>query len=177
MLEYTRIMVVDDNRSMLVLVRALLRGFGCRDVIEATDAAEAFEAMRSSQIDLLITDMAMRPLDGAEFARLVRTASDSPNPYVPIIMMTGHSDRHHVAAARDAGVNSFLVKPISARTLYAHINKAAQDKRGFVKTRTYFGPDRRVKTDADFKGPRRRADDHSLAFDLDSVASRPAKGF
>jgi two-component system, chemotaxis family, chemotaxis protein CheY len=177
MLEHARIMVVDDNRAMLVLVRALLRGFGCRDVIEVTDAADAFEAMRNSQVDLLITDMAMRPIDGAEFARLVRTGSDSPNPYVPIIMMTGHSDRHHVAAARDAGVNSFLVKPISARTLYAHISKAAQDKRGFVKTRSYFGPDRRVKTDEAYKGPRRRALDAGGVFDLDSVPVGKAKGF
>jgi two-component system, chemotaxis family, chemotaxis protein CheY len=171
-LEHSRILVVDDNRTMLVLVRALLRGFGFRDVVEVTDPAEAFEVMKNSQIDLIITDMAMQPIDGAEFTRLVRTATDSPNPYVPIIMMTGHSDRVHVGVARDAGVNSFLVKPISARSLFAHIYNASQDKRGFVRTKTYFGPDRRVKRDVNYRGRLRRTTDlEADSFDLDMVES------
>jgi two-component system, chemotaxis family, chemotaxis protein CheY len=107
----------------------------------------------------------------------VRTASDSPNPYVPIIMMTGHSDRTHVGVARDAGVNSFLVKPISAKSLFAHIVNASQDKRSFVRTKSYFGPDRRVKKDANYRGRLRRAGDLAQdSFDLDMVEA-PGRRF
>ncbi len=172
MLDTIRVLVVDDNRAMLLLVRTLLRGFGVRNVVEATDPAEALAVMKSAAFDLIITDLSMKPIDGAEFVRHIRTCKDSANPYVPIIMMTGHSDRASVALARDAGVNSFLVKPISARTLYLHVHKASQDERGFIKTRTYFGPDRRVKNGSDYTGPgRRAADSEGGLLDLDDVLS------
>jgi CheY-like chemotaxis protein len=173
-LDNIRVLVVDDNRAMLLLVRTLLRGFGIRNVVEAIDPAEALSFMKNAAFDLIITDLSMKPIDGAEFARHVRTSKDSANPYVPIIMMTGHSDRTSVALARDAGVNSFLVKPISARTLYLHVNKASQDERGFVRTRTYFGPDRRIKDDQGYTGPRRRAADGML--NLDEVAGTALRG-
>ncbi len=177
MLDTIRVLVVDDNRAMLMLVRTLLRGFGIRSVVEATDPAEALAAMKNAAFELIITDLSMKPIDGAEFVRHVRTSKDSANPYVPIIMMTGHSDRSSVALARDAGVNSFLVKPISARTLYLHVNKACQDDRGYIKTRTYFGPDRRVKESDTYSGPRRReADGDDGMLDLDEVASAGLKG-
>ena len=68
--------------------------------------------------DVLIVDWHMEPLDGLDFVRLVRTAKDSANSYVPIIMLTGYTEYRRVTDARDAGVNEFLAKPISAGALY-----------------------------------------------------------
>ena len=69
------------------------------------------------QVDIAIVDFNMFPLDGVEFTRLVRNSPDSANPYLPIIMMTGHSGKQRVYEARDAGVTEFLAKPITAKGL------------------------------------------------------------
>lgn len=163
-------LIVDDNRQMRLLVRSLLRALGMPRVYEAGDATEGFEVLRSVPIDLVITDLAMTPLDGIELTQMLRRAADSPNPYVTIIMLTGHSERAKVAAARDAGVSSFLVKPLSAKKLLDHINACMSDPRPFVRSTTYFGPDRRISADPRYVGPRRRANDGvSDDFDLDNV--------
>ena len=92
---------------------------------------------------MIIADWHMEPLDGLDFVRLVRTAKDSPNPYVPIIMLTGHTEYQRVCEARDAGVNEFLAKPISAKALYMRFASIIDNPRPFIRTKTYFGPDRR----------------------------------
>jgi CheY-like chemotaxis protein len=164
-----QLLVVDDNRNMRLLCRTLLRGFGIRNVFEAADPVEAFEVLRHAPIDIVVTDCLMQPIDGIEFTRLLRTSKDSPNPYVPIVMMTGHSERSRVAAARDAGVHTFLVKPIAARNLIEHVMAAIQDERSFVRTRTYFGPDRRIGRAKDTGEHRRRHTDSPDDLDLDSI--------
>ena len=93
--------------------------------------------------DVLIVDWHMQPLDGLDFVRLVRTASDSPNPYVPIIMLTGYTEYARVVEARDAGINEFLAKPISAKSLYLRFAAIIDNPRPFIRTKKYFGPDRR----------------------------------
>ncbi len=101
----------------------------------------------------------MEPLDGLDFVRLVRTAKDSANPYVPIIMLTGYTEYRRVVEARDAGVNEFLAKPISARALYQRFASIIDNPRSFIKTKNYFGPDRRRQNLSAPRGvPERRKD-------------------
>src|SRR3954469_21297054 len=109
------ILVVDDNHHMRLLIMEILRAIGIRDAHEASDGAEALNQMRQRRIDLVITDIAMQPIDGVDFVRLLRNSNDSPNPTVPVIMITGHSTQSKVVEARDAGVNEFLVKPVTAK--------------------------------------------------------------
>jgi CheY-like chemotaxis protein len=164
------ILVTDDNRQMRALVRSMLKAFGFRRIIEADNPGEAFEIMRVQPIDLVLTDLAMKPINGVEFARMLRMSPESTNPFVSIIMMTGHSDRVRVGLARDAGVNSFLVKPVSAHAMLTHINKVVNDTRPFVRCSTYFGPDRRVAADPHYRGELRRSTDGAGAdFDLDRL--------
>ena len=73
----------------------------------------------------------------------MRNATSSPNPYIPIIMVTGHTERHRVEAARDAGVTEILAKPITAQNLFSRIGEIVDHPRPFVKSVDYFGPDRR----------------------------------
>lgn len=145
-IERLNFLIVDDNKHMTMLVKNLIHALGSRNVSEANDAAEAFTELTHFPADIIIVDYQMQPLDGLDFVRLVRTGSDSPNPYVPIIMLTGHTEMSKVLNARDAGVNEFLAKPISATSLYARIQKIISQPREFVKTRTFFGPDRRRVT-------------------------------
>jgi DNA-binding response OmpR family regulator len=87
---------------------------------------------------------------------MIRQPGANANPYVPIIMMTGHSEKKRVTAARDAGVTEFLAKPISAKALHQRILNIVANPRPFIKTKTYFGPDRRRSVSSSYSGPERR---------------------
>lgn len=152
-LERLHVLVVDDNPHMRAIVVAILRGAGFGNIKEASDGAHALEEMRSSVADIVIVDLNMSPIDGLEFTHMMRTAPDSPSPFVPIIMMTGHTERSKVMAARDAGINEFVAKPISAKTLLDRIVAIIDRPRSFVRTKTYSGPCRRRGKAKDFSGP------------------------
>ena len=152
------ILIVDDNQHMRGILKELLRAAGVSDIKEASDPLEAFEYMKSSLIDLLLVDLSMPLMDGVEFTRMVRTNENSPNHFLPIIMITGHSERSRVNAARDAGVNEFLVKPVTAKGLMERLSLIVNRPRNFVKSKQYFGPDRRRRADPNFSGEERRKD-------------------
>jgi CheY-like chemotaxis protein len=150
-------LVVDDNANMVQIVKTILKNFGVIHVYEAKDVAEAFSLVRQYAIDLVFLDYNLGFMDGVEFVKLMRTASDSPNPYLPIIMLTAYTEHHRVTTARDAGVTEFCAKPITAIEIYRKIVEVIERPRSFVRTNTYFGPDRR-RHDDEFKGPEKRRD-------------------
>jgi DNA-binding response OmpR family regulator len=101
----------------------------------------------------------MKPMDGLEFTREIRLSKRSINPFMPIIMITGHTEKHRVEAARDAGVTEFLAKPITPHSLYSRLAEIVERPRAFVRSESYFGPDRRRKALEHYAGPWRRHDD------------------
>ena len=106
----------------------------------------------------------MEVLDGVEFVQLIRNSSDSANRYVPIIMLTAHSERSRVLAARDVGVNEFCCKPVTALELHRKVANIVNHPRPFIKTQAYFGPDRRRRQDPKYVGAERRVgwnEDHT----------------
>jgi two-component system chemotaxis response regulator CheY len=155
-LERLRVLIVDDNHHMVNIVKTILRGFGVKRFYEAKDAAEAFDVVKNEAIDFIVVDYLMDLLDGTDFVRLVRTADDSPNPYVPVIMLTAYSERSKVEAARDAGVTEFCAKPVTATELYRKVVAVIEHPRPFIRTPHFFGPDRRRRDDSNYKGPERR---------------------
>lgn len=158
-LETLRVILIDDNPHMRAIVTTLLDGFGVKTVREVCDGGEGLEALRIWPADLAIVDFKMAPMDGVEFTRQVRNAPDSRNPYLPVIMMTGHSVRTRVEDARDAGVTEFVVKPVTAKTLMERIYSVIYRPRPFMRTHSYFGPDRRRRSDPSYNGPWRRSGD------------------
>ena len=162
--ENLKVLIVEDNQHMRSLLRSLLNALGIREVHEAANGQAALDVMRDKKCDLILSDLSMKPMDGIEFTREVRTSARSANPFVPIIMVTGHTERHLVEAARDAGVNEFLAKPITAHSVYSRIAEIVERPRAFVRCEAYFGPDRRRKGPDNYAGPWRRHDDfHDLA--------------
>ena len=157
--ETLRALIVEDNAHMRSLLRALLNSVGIREIAEAASGQSALALLRERKSDLVLSDLAMKPMDGLEFTRQVRNHEHSPNPFVPIIMITGHTEKHRVMAARDAGVTEFLAKPITAQSLFTRIAEIVERPRAFVRTEGYFGPDRRRKTLESYAGPWRRHDD------------------
>lgn len=158
-LENVSVLIVDDNTHMINIVKTILRGFGIKMFFEATDAAEAFDIVRTDGPDVIIVDYQMDLLDGTDFARLVRTGEDIIDPFVPIIMLSAHSERKRVLSARDAGITEFYCKPVTAEDLYKKFCSIVNSPRQFVKTSTYFGPDRRRHNDKNYKGVLRRKTD------------------
>lgn len=150
------VLVIDDNMHMRKIVRALLMAFGVRRVQEAEDGASGLEVFEQMGPDIIITDWVMPIIDGIEMVQMIRRPDSSANPFVPIIMLTGHAEKRRVMEARDAGVHEFLCKPISARSLYLRLYSVIAHPRPFVKTTTYFGPDRRRFANPLYKGSERR---------------------
>ena len=134
------------------LVSTILSSLG----VKATATADrAFGLLFDFEADIIICDLRMDPQDGIEFTRMVRTHDDSPNCYVPIIMLTGHSEKSAVVQARETGVHEFLAKAVSAKKLYGKIRSLIKNPRAFIRTEDYFGPDRR-RQDPKYDGPERR---------------------
>ncbi|MGZ9100249.1 MAG: response regulator [Brevundimonas sp.] len=158
-LQSLQVLLVDDNQHMRAITSAVLQSAGVTKLREASDGAAALEMLRNHAVDLVIVDFNMFPLDGVEFTRLVRNSPDTTNPYLPIIMMTGHSEKARVYEARDAGVTEFVVKPITAKAILDRIQAVIFRPRPFVKTDGYFGPDRRRTTASNYRGPLRRRSD------------------
>jgi len=157
---YLKVLVVEDNPHMRALLRSLLLALGIRQVIEAENGQQAISLLRENQPDLILTDLSMGPMDGIEFVREIRNSESTVNPYIPIIMVTGHTERHHVEAARDAGVTEVLAKPITAQNLFQRIGEVVERPRAYVRCDKFFGPDRRRHRREDYAGPFRRRDDY-----------------
>jgi two-component system chemotaxis response regulator CheY len=141
--EHLNVMIVDDNVHMRKLVKTILGALGVRALRECVDGVAGLEELENFAADIVVVDWVMTPMDGIEFVTQARNGKDSPNPFVPIIMMTGYTSAENVKRARDSGVNGFVAKPISARLLYDRFDDVLQRPRPFVRTESYFGPDRR----------------------------------
>lgn len=163
-LDNINILVIDDNKHMANLVTEILHALGAKNTRQAGDAALAFQELKHFSADVIIVDWHMEPLDGLDFVRLVRTAKDSPNLYVPIIMLSGYTEYQRITEARDAGINEFLAKPISAKSIYQRIANIIDNPRPFIRTKHYFGPDRRRQNIGAPRGiSERRKDDGAHA--------------
>jgi len=117
LLKSTKVLVVDDEFYMRKVVRTLLMSIGVGTVYDAPDGADGLEQIRRMAPDVVIVDWQMPKLDGPGFVRLVRSPATCPAPDVPIIMLTGHSERARVIEAAQIGVNDFLLKPVSRKAL------------------------------------------------------------
>lgn len=167
LLARVHVLIIDNDANIVALMRQVLTTLGFSNVHGALDGFQAVQVMRKQKIDLIITDWELRPItertlgsipanpiihdgnweqvpkDGSCFVRFLRGAKASPNPYLPIIMMTSEVLRNHVEYARDAGVDEILLKPVSAESLCRRIATVMERPQPFVTSRLYKGPCRR----------------------------------
>ncbi len=109
------ILIVDDYKTMLRIIRNLLKQLGFENVDEATDGGAALQKIRDRAYGLVISDWNMEPMTGIELLREVR--ADEKIKQTPFIMVTAESKTENVVAAKQAGVNNYIVKPFNAETL------------------------------------------------------------
>ncbi len=151
-----RLLVVDDNAHMRRLLTKILMAFGVEDVYKAETADVAWQAMRDFNPDVIFLDWMIEGASGIELVRLVRTSAASPNPFVPIIMMSGQTRPAQVIQARDAGCNEFLAKPVTVNGIMTRLISVIENPRPFVRTKSYFGPCRRRRELTQFGAVERR---------------------
>jgi two-component system chemotaxis response regulator CheY len=136
----TTVLVVDDEHYMRKVVRTMLMSLGVRTIYEAADGAAGLELIRTNSPDIVILDWQMPGLDGASFVRIVRSPDTFPYPDVPIIMLTGHGERSRVIEAVQIGVNEFLLKPVSSKSLQDRMVSVLANPRPLVRAGGYYGP-------------------------------------
>ena len=143
LLQQLDVLVVDDNAFMRNIVRSLLANIGVRKVFEAGDGIAGLEIIRIEQPDIVILDWEMPLLNGPEFVRIVRSPGVFPAPDIPIIMLSGYVERWRVIEAVRLGVNEFLCKPVSAKSLFERLVSIVVKPRPSVRVGDYYGPEPR----------------------------------
>lgn len=120
------ILIVDDYTTMLRIIKNLLKQLGFNNVDEATDGTMALEKIKGKHYGLVISDWNMEPMTGLELLKQVRSSNDNFSK-VPFIMVTAESKTENVIAAKQAGVNNYIVKPFNAETLKTKIASVLGD--------------------------------------------------
>jgi two-component system chemotaxis response regulator CheY len=138
-----KVLIVDDESGMRRVTRALLQVIGVKNIYDANDGCSGLEAICRLAPDIVILDWEMPWPNGPEFVRMVRSPGRFPLPDVPIIMLTGSSERSRVVEAVRLGVNEYLLKPVSSTALLARIVSILVKPRRMIAKGDYYGPEPR----------------------------------
>jgi YesN/AraC family two-component response regulator len=143
LLQGTKVLVVDDEFYSRKVIRTLLMAIGVTNIYDADSGKRGLEAIRAVVPDVVLVDWEMPQMDGAAFSKIVRNPGTFPHPNVPIIMLTGHSERWRVEEAMRLGVNEYLLKPVSGKMLSDRLVATLTKPRPIVKVGRYYGPEPR----------------------------------
>jgi CheY-like chemotaxis protein len=147
LIESMRVLVVDDEPYMRKVVRSLLLTIGVKSIHEASDGPTGLAAVKTLTPDLVLVDYNMPGMTGADFVRAIRSPDTFSYPHVPIIMLTGNSDRSLVVESVRLGVNEYLLKPVSSQALRARMLSIITNPRKMIRKGDYYGPEpRRMST-------------------------------
>lgn len=146
-------LVVDDSAYLRTLMSSSLRAIGVGNLKTVDDGGQGIEFLQKvrddpmragmQNVDIIFSNWQMNPVDGMMLLRWVRRHKDSPNRFVPFVMVTGYADREKVREARAMGVTEILAKPFSVVNLAQRLLQVVDRPRKFVHTNKFFGPDRR----------------------------------
>jgi CheY-like chemotaxis protein len=152
-------LIVDDSPHIRRLVTTMLRGMGAQHLHEAKDSTKALDLLERVPVDVALVDWMLDDGTGRTGMDVVWHLRRSPieqQAFLPVIMMSGHTERQNIELARDTGVTEFLAKPFTARSLFQRLQTLVESPRPFVKTRSYFGPDRRRRSEGPGEDGERR---------------------
>lgn len=141
-----RVVVVDDDRRIATLVRSVLLGLGFQHVELLHNGQDAIAHLDRQQVDLVICDWQMEPVSGIDLVQYMRRENQTHNRVVPVVMLSGNSEKPQVEIARDAGVTEYVIKPFTARSLCSRIIAVIENPRSFIIAPEFAGHNRRRKT-------------------------------
>ncbi len=151
-----RVLIVDDNPHLRRLLWTILNSLEIKAVTEADEGGQGLMELRNSKPNIVFIDWEMSPMNGVEMVQRIRQMDNDLHRFVPIIMMSGHPELHRILEARDAGATEFLAKPLSTRAVFDRLVAVIEKPRDFVRTKGFFGPDRRRRTWEAYTGAERR---------------------
>ncbi|HCI46986.1 MAG TPA: hypothetical protein DFI00_06815 [Rhodospirillaceae bacterium] len=146
------ILLVEDSSFMREIMMALLENLEVGNITSISNGEDAIsELLRStsngmdshSDYDVVISDWAMKPMNGLDLLKWIRTHDNEAIRFMPFIMLTAYSTMDWVTQARDWGATEFLTKPVSAQAVAKRLLTVIERPRPFIRTSNYFGPDRR----------------------------------
>lgn len=155
-------LIADSDPFFLQILKGILRGFGANHIIQTMSGEAAYSMAQDALVDILICDAFLPTVDGFELCRKIRNTDDQTLRFVPVIVLTSHTQLPNIVKARDCGVSTVLAKPISPKLLFDRLIWLADDPRAFVKAPEYFGPDRRFKDSGPPSTGGRRGDDPKM---------------
>lgn len=150
------ILVVDSDLQLAKILKDMLVQMGFANVNVTANGMQALEMLHLKPIDFMITEWNTREIDGLELLNRIRRDRASPDQTLPIIMLTGRAEKEDVIMARDFGINEYVVKPFTAKTVYSRLERLIEAPKQFVLSQYYIGPDRRNKTIIRKDAPERR---------------------
>lgn len=156
------IVIAEANAFQSTLVHGMLRGFGANSVLEVRNSQAVLQALTGRRIDILLCDAKLPSEGGFALTRAIRRDVENQNRIMPIFIMASDTREATVNAARDAGANMVIAKPMSPSALYDRLSWVALRPRQYVDTEAYFGPDRRFKIEGYPNGVGRRKSDKAL---------------
>lgn len=142
-LNKAHVLIADSDRMISDVLKETLRRMGLENVTVVRHGRAAIDVIRQREVDILITEWEMTPLDGISLIKTLRQSEDARYALLPVIMLTARAQMPDVIEARDKGVTEFLVKPFTAKTLYNRLEHVIEFPRDFLITEQYVGPDRR----------------------------------
>ncbi|MCH2547402.1 MAG: response regulator [Alphaproteobacteria bacterium] len=155
-LRYVKVLIVDDDKRIAKLVKSVLNGLGFLSVHVEHSALEALQYMAKEEVDLIICDWVMEKMDGVQMVQKLRKDLTNPNQLVPIIMLSGNSEKPHIEKARDSGVTEYVMKPFTAKSLCSRIITVIENPRSFIISDSFTGHNRRRKVREYTGGDRRK---------------------
>ena len=158
-LKRMKVLIVDPNAFMRGVVADSLRRLTVTNINAAASAVEAFSIGRTFKPDIIFVDWDAGRMSGLEFTREIRRNTTGLPRETPIILLAGVIDHDQLMAARQTGINEFLLKPVSAQGVLSRIEEVILRPRKFIDSRNYVGPCRRRKEDPNYAGPWRRLTD------------------
>lgn len=123
-----KVLIVDDHKTMLRIVRNLLTQLNLSNIEEASDGQEALQKLAQKKYDFVLSDWNMEPMTGLQLLQYVRTDDTYGHKNVPFIMITAEARPENVAEAKQAGVDNYIIKPFNAETLEGKIKAVLQKK-------------------------------------------------
>ena len=154
------VLVVDDQPFYRNLLSEVLRSLGVNNITTAVDGLDALDAVESTRPNIVFADWLMPEMDGLQLTRKIRRLRDERLRMIPIIMVTTNNLKSQIVEARNAGVDTFVLKPVTLKAVCDRIKEVVEMPRDFVDVDTYIGPcRRRCRDKLSYFGPYRRHDD------------------
>lgn len=185
-LSQVSILLAEDNDFMARMMTSMLSALRVGRIYRASDGSQAMKIIDEHAsgaspcagfgIDIIMSDWLMEPVDGLQLLRWVRAHPKDQVRFLPFLMITAYPELKRVLTARDCGNTEFLRKPISVRTLVGHLAEVIERPRPFVRTKAYFGPDRRRRELPPGGSERRAGDAAEIATEIAAPGVRAISG-